>query len=98
MTTVKQSRGRIVVDWLTTTDHKKIGYLYLITSFVYFMIAGVMALLIRAQLAMPGLTIVETKEALDNACNTGEFHCKVTNLCDWCHYKKTGLCPAFANK
>ena len=43
-------------------------------------------------------TIVETKEALDNACNTGEFHCKVTNLCDWCHYKKTGLCPAFANK
>jgi cytochrome c oxidase subunit 1 len=59
---VKKSKGQIVVDWLTTTDHKKIGYLYLITSFVYFMIAGVMALLIRAQLAMPGLTIVQTKE------------------------------------
>jgi cytochrome c oxidase subunit 1 len=58
----KPGKGRIVVDWLTTTDHKKIGYLYLGTSFVYFMIAGVMALLIRAQLAMPGLTIIQTKE------------------------------------
>ena len=43
-------------------------------------------------------TIVETKEALDAACNTGEFHCNVTNLCNWCHYKATGICPAFANK
>ncbi|MFM1795870.1 MAG: hypothetical protein RLZZ340_547 [Actinomycetota bacterium] len=58
----KQSKGRIVVDWLTTTDHKKIGYLYLITSFIYFLIGGVMALVIRAQLAAPGLTVVQTKE------------------------------------
>jgi cytochrome c oxidase subunit 1 len=58
----KKSKGRIVVDWLTTTDHKKIGYLYLITSFIYFLIAGVMALVIRAQLAAPGLEIVQTKE------------------------------------
>ena len=60
-TNVQKSKGRIVVDWLTTTDHKKIGYLYLITAFIYFMIAGVMALVIRAQLSMPGLSIVETK-------------------------------------
>jgi len=53
-------KGNVVVDWLTTTDHKKIGYLYLITSFLYFMVAGVMALLIRAQLAAPGLHIVPT--------------------------------------
>ena len=58
----KKSKGRIVVDWLTTTDHKKIGYLYLVTSFIYFLIAGVMALVIRAQLAAPGLEIVQTKE------------------------------------
>ena len=58
----KKSKGRIVVDWLTTTDHKKIGYLYLITSFIYFLIGGVMALVIRAQLAAPGLTVVQTKE------------------------------------
>jgi cytochrome c oxidase subunit I len=47
---------------LTTTDHKKIGYLYLITSFIYFLIGGVMALVIRAQLFAPGLEIVATKE------------------------------------
>ncbi len=58
----KRSKGRILVDWLTTTDHKKIGYLYLITSFIYFLIAGVMALIIRAQLTLPGLDIVATKE------------------------------------
>jgi len=57
-----KSKGRIVVDWLTTTDHKKIGYLYLITSMVYFFIAGIMALIIRAQLAAPGLEIVGSKE------------------------------------
>jgi cytochrome c oxidase subunit I len=55
-------RGNVFVDWLTTTDHKKIGYLYLITSFVYFLIGGVMALVIRAQLFAPGLEIVATKE------------------------------------
>ena len=50
------------MDWLTTTDHKKIGYLYLITSFAYFLIGGVMALVIRAQLFAPGLEVVATKE------------------------------------
>ena len=57
-----KTKGRILVDWLTTTDHKKIGYLYLITSIVYFFIAGIMALIIRAQLAAPGLQIVGSKE------------------------------------
>ncbi len=61
-TTASRSKGRILVDWLTTTDHKKIGYLYLITSVIYFVIAGVMALVIRAQLAAPGLEIVASKE------------------------------------
>src|SRR5699024_11808559 len=47
---VPRSKGRIVVNWLTTTDHKTIEYLYLITSFTFFGLAGVMALLIRAEL------------------------------------------------
>ncbi|WP_375401732.1 cbb3-type cytochrome c oxidase subunit I, partial [uncultured Amnibacterium sp.] len=55
-------KGNIVVEWLTTTDHKKIGFLYLITSFIYFLIAGVLALVIRAQLFEPGLAIVPTPE------------------------------------
>ena len=57
-----KSKGRILVDWLTTTDHKKIGYLYLITSIAYFVIGGIMALVIRAQLTNPGLEVVATKE------------------------------------
>ncbi|PJJ72367.1 cytochrome c oxidase subunit 1 [Diaminobutyricimonas aerilata] len=55
-------RGSIIVDYLTTTDHKKIGYLYLISSFIYFCLGGVMALIIRAQLFAPGLEIVGSKE------------------------------------
>ncbi len=55
-------KGNLFVDWITTTDHKKVGYLYLITSFIYFLLGGVMALVIRAQLFAPGLEIVATKE------------------------------------
>jgi cytochrome c oxidase subunit 1 len=54
--------GRLIVDWLTTTDHKKIGHLYLITSFGFFLAAGVMALFMRAELARPGLQILSNDE------------------------------------
>ncbi len=57
-----RSKGRIIVGWLTTTDHKVIGNLYLITSMVFFSIGGVMALVIRAELFSPGLQIVRDKE------------------------------------
>ncbi|MGX1852181.1 cytochrome c oxidase subunit I [Streptomyces sp. NBC_01456] len=53
-----RSRGAVLVDWLTTTDHKKIGHLYLITSFGFFLVGGVLALVMRAELARPGLQIV----------------------------------------
>src|SRR5699024_2686 len=56
------SKGRLIVDWITTTDHKKIGYLYLTTSFLFFLVGGIMALLIRAQLFEPGLELIPTKE------------------------------------
>jgi cytochrome c oxidase subunit 1 len=55
-------RGNIVVRWMTSTDHKIVGYLYIITSVVYFLIGGVMALLIRAQLWAPGMQVLQTKE------------------------------------
>ncbi|GAA2080834.1 cytochrome c oxidase subunit I [Streptomyces albiaxialis] len=54
--------GRLVVDWLTTTDHKKIGHLYLITSFVFFLIGGVLALGMRAELARPGLQLMTNEQ------------------------------------
>ncbi|AUZ89274.1 cytochrome ubiquinol oxidase subunit I, partial [Arthrobacter agilis] len=47
---------------MTTTDHKTIGYLYIITSFVWFSLSGVEALLIRAELFAPGMQILQTKE------------------------------------
>jgi cytochrome c oxidase subunit I len=40
-----------VVSWVTTVDHKRIGVLYLVTAFGFFLAAGVMALLMRAQLS-----------------------------------------------
>ena len=43
---------------MTTTDHKLIGKMYLITSFGWFLVAGLMAMLIRSELAYPGQQIV----------------------------------------
>jgi cytochrome c oxidase subunit I len=45
-------RGR-VASWVTTTDHKRIGILYIVTALVFFAAGGVLALLMRAQLATP---------------------------------------------
>jgi cytochrome c oxidase subunit I len=42
-----------LVDWLTTVDHKKIGIMYLYTTFFFFVVGGIMALLVRIQLAEP---------------------------------------------
>jgi cytochrome c oxidase subunit I len=39
------------MSWVTTVDHKRIGVLYLVTAFGFFLAAGVMALLMRAQLS-----------------------------------------------
>jgi cytochrome c oxidase subunit I len=40
-----------VISWVTTIDHKRIGVLYMVTAFGFFLAAGVMALLMRAQLS-----------------------------------------------
>jgi cytochrome c oxidase subunit I len=46
--------GRRLLAWITTTDHKKIGILYLINSLAFFAVAGIFALLMRSELARPG--------------------------------------------
>ncbi|MFF3664628.1 aa3-type cytochrome oxidase subunit I [Microtetraspora malaysiensis] len=56
------TKGSVVAKWLSTTDHKVIGNLYLITSFVFFLIGGVMALVMRAELAQPGLQFVTNEQ------------------------------------
>jgi cytochrome c oxidase subunit I len=50
-------RGWLV--WLTTTDHKKIGILYLFATFLFFILGGVEALIMRLQLAQPSGTLVD---------------------------------------
>jgi cytochrome c oxidase subunit I len=54
--------GSQVVKVLTTTDHKTIGLLYLVTSFVFFLAAGLMAMIMRAELAQPGLQVVTAEQ------------------------------------
>ena len=58
----KRSLGRLVISWVTSTDHKVIGYMYMFTSFVFFLLAGIMALLIRAELTEPGLQLVTREQ------------------------------------
>jgi cytochrome c oxidase subunit 1 len=55
-------KGLLIVKWMTTTDHKVIGHLYLITSFIWFLIGGVMALFMRAELARPGLQFLSVEQ------------------------------------
>ena len=58
----QQRPGSRVVGLLTTTDHKTIGNLYLVTSFAFFMLGGLLAMGIRAELVEPGLQIVDNPE------------------------------------
>ena len=47
-----------IVDYLTTVDHKKIGLLYIFTSFAIFLAGGILALVVRTELAEPGLQVL----------------------------------------
>ncbi len=51
-TTAVEPRG--IAAWLTTVDHKRIGILYTVTAFIFFALGGLLALLIRLELALPG--------------------------------------------
>ena len=47
-----------MIEWLTTTNHKKIGIMYIVAVMCFFAAAGILALLIRAQLAVPDNTLL----------------------------------------
>src|SRR5437867_3075409 len=47
--------------WLTTTDHKLIGIMYMVTSIISFVIGGIFALIIRLQLSQPNLKLVDAE-------------------------------------
>ncbi|HLU41908.1 MAG TPA: cytochrome c oxidase subunit I [Microthrixaceae bacterium] len=52
---------RGLVSWITTTDHKRIGIMYAVTSLVFFAIGGILALLMRAELADPQADLLSTQ-------------------------------------
>ncbi|MEO6397058.1 MAG: cytochrome c oxidase subunit I [Tepidiformaceae bacterium] len=48
-----------ILEWITTVDHKKLGILYLYTSLFFFGVGGVLALLVRTQLAVADNNFVD---------------------------------------
>ncbi|MCG8967895.1 MULTISPECIES: aa3-type cytochrome oxidase subunit I [Streptomyces] len=54
--------GRALARWAKTTDHKVIGNLYMTTSFGFFLFGGVLAMLMRTELARPGLQLFSAEQ------------------------------------
>ena len=59
---MQSPKGKSFVKWITSTDHKTIGYLYLFTSFAWFLIGGILALALRAELARPGMQFLSNEQ------------------------------------
>ena len=57
-----QPKGSFIYKMLTTTDHKLIGMMYIVACFVFFLIGGLMALLMRAELTHPGLQFLSNEQ------------------------------------
>ena len=47
-----------ILSWITTTDHKRIGILYMGTTMLFMTVAGLLAMAIRTQLARPGQSLI----------------------------------------
>jgi cytochrome c oxidase subunit 1 len=58
----KSPKGATFAKMLRTTDPKDIAILYLVTSFAFFMVGGAMALLMRGELAVPGLQFLSNEQ------------------------------------
>lgn len=63
-TSASDPRG--IASWIMTVDHKRIGILYTFTALIFFALGGILALLIRSELALPGgqvLTAIQYERA-----------------------------------
>jgi len=54
--------GSLFYSVITTTNHKTVAYLYIITASIYFGFGGLLALLLRTELARPGLQILTPEQ------------------------------------
>ncbi|MFC0314229.1 cytochrome c oxidase subunit I [Gordonia phosphorivorans] len=57
-----QRKGSFFYKMITTTDHKLIGQMYMVASFAFFLVGGLMALLMRAELTHPGLQFLSNEQ------------------------------------
>jgi cytochrome c oxidase subunit 1 len=57
-----RTRGQVLVAWASTTDHKQIGALYIGTAFGFFLLGGTLALVMRAELARPGMQLISAEQ------------------------------------
>ncbi|KZF15978.1 aa3-type cytochrome oxidase subunit I, partial [Rhodococcus sp. EPR-134] len=55
-------KGSVLRNLVTTTDHKTLGLMYLVTSFAFFLIGGLMALIMRSELAIPGMQFLSNEQ------------------------------------
>src|SRR6266545_7862128 len=58
----RQVRGSALARILRTTDAKQIGIMYMVTSFAFFFLGGLMALLMRGELGRPGLQFLSPEQ------------------------------------
>ncbi|WP_436535120.1 aa3-type cytochrome oxidase subunit I [Actinoplanes sp. HUAS TT8] len=58
----RQVRGSALARTIRTTDAKQIGIMYMVTSIIFYVIGGIMALLMRAELARPGMQILSPEQ------------------------------------
>ena len=55
-------KGKNFVKWITSTDHKTIGYMYLMATFGWFLVGGLLALFLRAELTRPGMQFLSNEQ------------------------------------
>jgi cytochrome c oxidase subunit 1 len=67
LTPAYPTRRSWLYEWLTTTDHKKIGIMYVVNSFIFFLIGGLGALVVRLELAEPGLQFLADEHVYNQA-------------------------------
>ena len=58
----QSNKGKNFVKWITSTDHKTIGYMYLMATFGWFLVGGLLALFLRAELTRPGMQFLSNEQ------------------------------------
>ncbi|MCP3798312.1 cytochrome c oxidase subunit I [Allokutzneria sp. A3M-2-11 16] len=55
-------KGSFLLRMFSTTDHKQIGIMYIVTAMAFFLVGGVMAMLMRTELAVPGMQVLSQEQ------------------------------------